>query len=144
MITVLYCRLSSADDVKLYTGAVSQHFVEPEPDEDNFNSDHRLIALQYDWLYAGYFENSYYRDTVLVGGIWERPALQNVTAVLSGGINYGYTDCLKGVRQNARQESKRICPYVIGGLYYDQYTAQPGLLITPHYVALSLRWEFDL
>lgn len=134
-----------AGDWKLYTGAWSKHFNNPPKNASfkKFESDHRLLAVQYKWAQVGYMRNSYRDDTYFIGGALERPVAKHLSLVGATGANYGYTDCRKGITDNPeKREQERVCAYLFGGAFYTKYVAQPGLVVSPTFAAFTLRWEF--
>lgn len=142
IFAVLMARQLSAEELRVYTGAWSKHFLNTKEGHLPYQNNHKLAAVEYGNVIAGYFENSYYQDTFFVGAVgkltWE-----SVDLVASVGVNYGYYHCTKGFTQQT-QGDKKVCAYVISGAYYNKYTLQPGVLLTPDFAALSVRWEFDL
>lgn len=134
---------AAGESLTLYTGALSQHYQELPADKVPMETNHKLVAVQYGSLMAGYMENSYHRDTVFVGGIKEWRLLRHVKGAVTVGANYGYTDCTNGAKDEQHLYPKKVCGYILGAVYYDEYLLQPGVLISFTYVALSVRWEFD-
>jgi len=133
-----------AEPLYIYTGAISQHFAQHDPGSEPYNADHRLVAVQYSNFQIGYYYNSYNIDTLFIGIVKEWQVPHHTSLIVSAAANYGYTHCIKGTNGNSDQERKKVCGQIMAGAYYNEYAAQPGIIINPSFVALSLRWEFDL
>lgn len=130
-----------ADPTYIYTGAWSKHFDDPGAGHEPFNDNHKLAAIQYERWQAGWFENSYHRDVFFAGGTLSHQ-IKAFELSLAGGLNYGYSHCLKGIKQT-RMEPKKVCGYLNGAAFYTEYPVQPGLILNPSFAALTVRWRLQ-
>lgn len=144
---VLLAGSAHADSLRLYTGALSLHGSSPMKGSglDHYNNKHALIGVQYGGFFAGYMpENSYFMPTYIVG-YGKEWRIHSMDVGVMGGATRGYTHCTKGVDGPMSDPGEvKNCPMFMGTLFYNKYTAQPGLVINPKFFGAALRWEFDL
>lgn len=82
--------------------------------EDTTNSIHHMVALRYDNLVVGRFNNSYGVETYFAGyynNFWRRGRLSSPIIL---GLMHGYTYCI-----GHDDSSKNVCPLFAIGLEYD-------------------------
>jgi len=91
------------------------------------NETHNILAFEVDSYVAGYFKNSYGRDTYFINKVWREPATENVSFVWSIGVSHGYTVCF-GPDDNS---SKSICPSGWIGIEYNKYRVVPTIKWAP-------------
>lgn len=117
----------------IYGGALTYHF---NRDKD-YNETNELLMIQYDQVFGGYFKNSYYKDSAILG--WQGMALESESWKLS--INpvliYGYDQ-----DQVIMPCIKKICPGVIPMLEYTALPIKPGILWGGSFLSLIVRYDF--
>lgn len=118
----------------IHAGGYSYHVL--TGDESDYNVWHRLAAVEYGGLLAGYFRNSYYRDSFVVayGKSWRYGAWM---ASVHAGAVYGYRSCY-----GDNGDKAVVCPALFPSLYYTRYKVQPGVVVFGEAVAATVRFEF--
>lgn len=101
----------------------------------DYNDFHRLAAVEYGSFMAGYFRNSYHRDSFMIGYGWSKQ-YGNWRGSLHVGVVRGYRSCFGDEGRNAV-----VCPVVFPSLYYTQYRVQPGVVLFGEAVAATVRIE---
>jgi len=86
--------ITKAENLSIYFGAASIH---PFSKLD-LNEDHKMLAVDYKGLFAGYFRNSFDEDSFALGyraKIFEKNHWEFGLLV---GASYGYRDCTSGFK----------------------------------------------
>ncbi len=130
-VAVAYAQNAKAETY-LYAGAWSDH---PFSDED-YNESHRLAAIEYSSVVAGYFRNSYGEDSFITGYRFKR-SVGHWEGSLLVGATWGYRHCFKGYADR----DKRFCPVAVPMVAYTKYRLQPGVMILGNAVAVTARVE---
>jgi len=131
---VLILALWSANtkaEIALRLGGYSYHVAAGH--KVDYNDWHRLAAVEHGSYMAGYFKNSYDRDSFVAGYGWSQQ-WKNWRGSVHVGAVYGYLSCY-GDDGN----SGRICPVAFPSLYYTRYRVQPGVIVFGEAVALTVR-----
>lgn len=132
-LLLLFIPLAHAETA-VYTEALTWH-----PWNTGLNGHNRLLAVEHNGVMAGYFYNSYRRDTFFAAYRWARPLRSHWVASLVVGADYGYSNCLKG--QGNPYAPKRVCPMVVPGISYTAWRAQPTLVLMGDALSVTLRWR---
>lgn len=103
------------------------------------NETHNIIGVELNSVGAGYFENSYGRDTYYVHKTWRWKISEHVNFVSALGVNYGYRGCFQA---DDASEPARICPHGYAGFEYVKYTVVPTLKIIPGAILFSPEIQF--
>lgn len=117
----------------LFAGAWSTHLIT----EDYTNETHNLVGVEYKGFVAGYFENSYGRDTVFVGKFMETNLTENISGFVIVGAMHGYTRCV-----GEDGSSKNLCLMASVGASYTRYKVQPTVFMLGDAVAGGFRYQF--
>lgn len=95
--------------------------------DDITNETHNILAVERDGWSAGYFENSYGRDTFFVGHTWRKEFfMEHLEFSAQLGINYGYRECF-----GDKSTTKNICPHGYLGVGYTKYRVVPTIKMIP-------------
>lgn len=138
--------LAEEGDLSLYMGAITDHpFSDHEYVEDN-----RLIAVEYNSKFAGYFKNSYGEDAFAVGYRFKHQLLKHIEVSALVGMTYGYRDCFAGYRSYSKHEfmnyesrsNRKLCPAVSPMVSYTKYAIKPTLALLSSAVSLTARYDF--
>ena len=134
LIASLSGQATADQRLAIHAGGYSYHVL--TGDETDYNSWHRLAAVEYGGLMAGYFRNSYYRDSFIVayGKSWH---YGDWMASVHAGAVYGYRSCY-----GDDGDKSVVCPAVFPSLYYTRYKVQPGVVVFGEAVAATVRFEF--
>jgi hypothetical protein len=123
----------NANALSLHTGGYSYHV--DTGHKYDYTDWHRLAAVEYGSVMAGYFRNSYNRDSFVVGYGWSKQWGHWRGAVHVGAV-YGYRSCY-----GDDGRSGRICPVAFPSLYWTRYRVQPGVILFGEALALTVRIE---
>lgn len=131
LAVLLLFSFTAQADTSVLVGGFSTHL-----SDRDYNSFHRLLVVEKDTYFGGYFRNSYYQDTFIVGKNFR---VNNEVGILSG-LTYGYredSNCYK--YQGMDNYSDRIvCPYV--GLEFGlELPYRPTFLIFGNAIVLGFK-----
>jgi len=90
------------------------------------NETHNIFAVEHDGWSAGYFKNSYGRDTFFVAKVWRKEFLKDIEGSAAFGISRGYTRCI-----GDDNSGKNICPVGWIGISYTKYKVVPTIKVIP-------------
>ena len=121
----------AAAETAVYLGAWSTHLGL----EGDYNETHNLVAVDVSGVMAGYFKNSYGRDTVFVGYKVSQ-AFGDFEAGIMVGAMRGYTDCVDGFTRGA---DTKVCPMAVPSVSYTAHRVQPTLMLLGNALAFSVR-----
>jgi hypothetical protein len=130
-LTLMLLSVSAFSDTAIHAGAISYHVLTGH--KNDYNSNHKLFAVEHNEIFVGRFSNSYHRTTTVAAYGFERQWDNWRGAVYVGALR-GYRSCFGDNGHKAV-----ICPVVFPTLHYTKYRVQPGILILGEAVALSLR-----
>lgn len=120
-------------DTNVFVGAWSEHLFSG----DDYNEEHRLLALEHDKVFAGYFRNSYDEDTFTAAyKLSERYG--GLEAGVYVGAMYGYRHCLEGWAN----QSRRVCPMAAPFITWDAGPVNPQIFLLGEALAISIRVGF--
>lgn len=123
---MLLCSTAVAD-TSLRLGGLSTHL-----SDKDYNSFHRVLILEHDSYFGGYFRNSYYDDSFIAG-----KRFGDDVGLLTG-LTYGYrkdSSCYK--YQGVDNYSDRIvCPFIGVDLRFD-LPYKPSLTAAPGFINLT-------
>ena len=122
-------------DVRVAIGGWSSHF--PGAEDGVINETHNIIGVEYKGYSAGYFKNSYDRDTFFIAKNWRWPLFENWNATASLGLNKGYRSCF-----GDDGDGGIICPHGYVGIEYDKYRLVHTLKVVPGAVVYSPEVKF--
>ncbi len=119
--------MAEDDPVILHVGGWSHHW----GFSDNItNENHKVLGVEYKGVAAGYFENSYGRDTAFLLKTWRWDWKYDIEFSTALGVNYGYVECYGN-----SGDSSQVCVdgYVSAGYRKDALTltfkVKPGVII---------------
>lgn len=122
----------------LYTGAWSTHTA---TNEDAIqNSNHRLLAYEYNNIVIGYFRNTDDNDTAVLVYQFNVMNYGNIEFNLGVGINYGYYRC---PYQKERHYDQQVCPMLLPEITYTKYKLQPTLILKEDAITISFKWNLE-
>lgn len=105
LVAVFLC-LNVSAETTLKFGGFSHHL-----SEGDYNSFHRVLILNHNGYFGGYFKNSYYDDSFTLGYRWHLKTDSLFNFGLSTALVYGYREssgCYK--KQDKREKDpKRLC-----------------------------------
>lgn len=123
-VLMMCATVAHSQETRLAVGAWSKHV----PSSDTVtNETHNLVGIEYQSVGAGYFKNSYGRDTFYVGKVWRKQTEENVNFVWSLGANYGYRGCF----QSDDGGNASLCPHGYIGIEYTKYRVVPTIKWMP-------------
>jgi|AntDeeMinimDraft_6_1070357.scaffolds.fasta_scaffold13922_2 hypothetical protein len=132
----------AAKDFYLYTGALTYH---PDGfDEGVTNESHALVAIEYDSVMAGYYDNSFGDPTVFASYRFHTNIAKHVEAGLQIGVNFGYKGACFKSSEFTESDMLRFCPEATLTLSYTKYDAQPWIGLRGPIPMLGVRWNIDL
>ncbi len=102
LIAVFLCLNFAHAETYLKIGGFSHHL-----SEKKYNSFHRVFIVRSKTYFAGYFKNSFYDDSFVIGKRWHLKKDSLFDFGLSAGFVYGYRDCYK--RPENPDDKKRVC-----------------------------------
>lgn len=121
-------------ETRIALGGWSHHYAWA----DNItNETHNIVGIERDGWSAGYFENSYGRDTFFVAHNWRYPVTKHVSITLSAGLNKGYRECYGDSGSGGK-----VCPHGFVGLSYEKYPVVPSIKLLPGAVVFSPEIKF--
>jgi hypothetical protein len=133
LATLLAFSAPAMAETAIHAGGYSYHVATGH--KNDYNDWHRLAAFEHGSVMAGYFRNSYDRDTFLAAYGWSHQ-WGNFRGAVHVGASYGYRSCY-GDEGN----TGRVCPVAFPSLYYTRYAVQPGVVVFGEAVAVTVRWE---
>lgn len=101
------------------------------------NETHNIFGVEYNSYSAGYFKNSYGKDTFFIAKTWRKEFFENIEGSVSLGINYGYTRCY-----GEDDSGKNICAHGWLGLSYTKHMVVPSLKVQPGVIVFSPEIRF--
>jgi len=128
------------NSVIIHAGAWSEHWGGMASNVTN--ESHNLIAVETHGYTAGFFENSYDRNTVYAGKVWRGNLSENVSASLSLGFSYGYRECY-----GDNGEDQSVCLHGYASIGYDiaeigGMDIRPSIKVMPGVVVFSPEFVF--
>lgn len=124
-------------DTQLRFGGFSTHL--SNKDYNNFN---RAVILEHNTYVAGYFYNSYYDDTFLVGKQFVFELKDGADFIITPAVTYGYREdssCYK--YQGMDNYSKRTyCPAVLLELRPD-LRFKPGIVTGGNFITVTFGYD---
>ena len=126
----LYASNAQAE-TSIHAGALSYHVVTGH--KVDYNSNHKLLAVEHNGFLVGRFSNSYDRTTAIAAYGWSKQWGNWRGAVYVGAVR-GYRSCFGDDGDKAV-----ICPVALPSLHHTKYRVQPGVLVLGEAVALTVR-----
>lgn len=130
---MVYANNARSEPLSLHAGGYSYHVATGH--KHDYNDWHRLAAVEYGSYMAGYFRNSYDRDSFVAGYGWSKQWGHWRGSAHVGAV-YGYRSCYGDEGDKAR-----ICPVAFPSLYWTRYDVQPGVILFGEALALTVRVE---
>jgi len=130
-LTLLLLSEAAFSDTAIHVGAFSYHIITGH--KNDYNSNHKLVAVEHNKIFVGRFSNSYHRTTTVAAYGFERQWGDWRGVVYIGAVR-GYRSCFGDGGHEAV-----ICPVLVPTLHYTKYRVQPGILLLGEAVAFSLR-----
>lgn len=124
------------ETVAAFVGAYTWHPQKPR-NRYKLNDHNRLLAYEYSGWIGGYFENSYYHDTIFVGRIYHHRWSRDVLLSFVVGIDRGYKSCWPV--NGGFNAPTRTCPLATAAISYIGWPVQPTLILLPEAVSVSAR-----
>ena len=126
----LYASNAQAE-TSIHAGALSYHVVTGH--KVDYNSNHKLLAVEHNGFLVGRFSNSYKRTTVIAAYGWSKQ-WGNWRGAVYVGATRGYRSCYGDDGDKAI-----VCPVAFPSLHYTAWKVQPGVLVLGEAVALTVR-----
>ena len=126
----LYASNAQAE-TSIHAGALSYHVVTGH--KVDYNSNHKLLAVEHNGFLVGRFSNSYKRTTVIAAYGWSKQ-WGNWRGAVYVGATRGYRSCYGDDGDKAV-----VCPVAFPSLHYTAWRVQPGVLVLGEAVALTVR-----
>lgn len=111
----LLCSMAHAETY-ITIPTISQH----SNDAADYNESHLGIGIQHDWMVAGYYRNSFDRDTCYAGGVWRPVNVGGFTAGVAGVVLSGYKWPV-AIIPTAGYCYRAVCLDVLGGPLMDEH-----------------------
>ena len=125
LVAVFLC-LNVSAETTLKLGGFSHHL-----SDGDYNSFHRVLILNHNGYFGGYFKNSYYDDSFTLGYRWHLKTDSLFNFGLSTALVYGYREssgCYK--KQEDRQsDPKIICPMLAPEVVAHRLPLKPSLAL---------------
>jgi hypothetical protein len=138
VLLALFATSVQSEERRLALGGWSSHWCESCMIT---NKDHKIVAAEYKSWTAGYYENSYGRDTFFVARVGRIAVSENVNLVGSVGLSRGYRGCLS-IDDGAPGKDASVCLQAYAGIEYDKYRFVPTLKFIPFAVIFSPEIKF--
>ena len=126
----LYASNAQAE-TSIHAGALSYHVVTGH--KVDYNSNHKLLAVEHNGFLVGRFSNSYDRTTAIAAYGWSKQWGNWRGAAYVGAVR-GYRSCFGDDGDKAV-----VCPVAFPSLHYTAWRVQPGVLVMGEAVALTVR-----
>ena len=130
ILAALYAPYAKSETA-IHAGGYSYHVATGH--KYDYNDWHRLAAVEHGSYMAGYFRNSYDRDTFFVVHGWQKQ-WGHWRGSVHVGMTYGYRGCYGDFDTKGR-----YCPVAFPALHYTRYRVQPGLVLFGEAVAATVR-----
>ena len=121
----------SLAETSIHAGGFSYHVATGH--KVDYNSNHKLLAVEHNGLLVGRFSNSYNRTTAIAAYGWSKQWGNWRGAVYVGAMR-GYRSCYGDDGDKAV-----VCPVAFPSLHYTAWRVQPGVLVLGEAVALTVR-----
>ena len=121
----------SLAETSIHAGGFSYHVATGY--KNDYNSNHKLLAVEHNGLLIGRFSNSYDRTTAIAAYGWSKQWGNWRGAVYVGAMR-GYRSCYGDDGDKAV-----VCPVAFPSLHYTAWKLQPGVLVLGEAVALTVR-----
>lgn len=121
-VILMVISLTTQAETRIALGGWSYHL----QGEGITNSVHNVLGVEYEGYSAGYFKNSYGRDTFFMGKNWSWHLQGHFNLTASLGINRGYRKCYSD-----DGDSATICPHGYIGFEYDKFWIVPSIKLQP-------------
>lgn len=122
------------DQVIVAMGGWSNHFLWSE---NITNETHNIFGVEYSGWSAGYFKNSYGRDTIFIAKTWRKEYWEDIELSASLGISRGYYECF-----GPGDSTKNICPHGWVGVSFVKYKVVPAIRLLPGVILFSPEIRF--
>jgi hypothetical protein len=99
----------------------------------DYNSNHKLLAVEHNGFLVGRFSNSYDRTTTVAAYGWSKQWGNWRGAVYAGAVR-GYRSCF-----GDNGDKAVVCPVAFPSLHYTKYRVQPGVLVMGEAVAFTVK-----
>ena len=113
------------------------------------NENHNLLAVQYKNFMFGYFKNSFYEDSALLGyKIYHKEFFHSQFRFdLYTGVSYGYRDCFskysETLMKDYSEQSQKVCPLAVPMVTYTgSDLVQPYVALFGSALTVGLSWAF--
>lgn len=121
------------EEVHVALGGWSHHVVS----ESITNETHNIVAVEYGSVAAGYFKNSFGRDSFFIARHWRYTIMENVDVTASIGVNYGYRGCYGDFR-----DEQTPCLHGHIGIGYTKYMIEPTIKLFGDAIVFSPEVRF--
>jgi hypothetical protein len=101
--------------------------------KNDYNNNHKLLAVEHNRVLVGRFSNSYNRTTAIAAYGWSKQWGNWRGAVYVGAMR-GYRSCYGDDGDKAV-----VCPVAFPSLHYTAWKVQPGVLVMGEAFALTIR-----
>ena len=118
-------------ETSIHAGGLSYHVATGY--KNDYNNNHKLLAVEHNGLLIGRFSNSYKRTTAIAVYGWNRQWGNWRGAVYVGAMR-GYRSCYGDDGDKAV-----VCPVAFPSLHYTTWRVQPGVFLLGEAIALTVR-----
>ena len=118
-------------ETSIHAGGLSYHVATGY--KNDYNNNHKLLAVEHNRVLVGRFSNSYDRTTAIAAYGWSGQWGNWRGAVYVGAMR-GYRSCYGDDGDKAV-----VCPVVFPSVHYTAWKVQPGVLVLGEAVALTVR-----
>lgn len=140
-ILVFACSLAHGQ-TSVLLGGLSLHL-----NGTDYNKFHRMVIVEHDGWFGGYYYNSYYEDTFTAGYKFEITTLQAeghdpVDFNVYAAMTYGYRGFAGQQRDRELWDDRSFYPAVAFQFEWSQYEWNPSINILGPAIAGAVRYEF--
>ena len=118
-------------ETSIHAGGLSYHVATGH--KADYNSNHKLLAVEHNGFLVGRFSNSYDRTTAIAAYGWSKQ-WGNWRGAVYVGLVRGYRSCF-----GDDGDKVVVCPVALPSLHYTKYRVQPGVLVMGEAIALTVR-----
>lgn len=136
LLLLVSCAVSAETSIRY--GGVSTHF----SSNKEFNSFHRAFIVEHNSYVAGYFYNSFFDDTFIVGKQFKIRSGKGGDILITPAVTYGYREsggCYK-YQERDDYSARRYCPAILVEARTN-LSLKPGILTGGSFIAITLGYD---
>ena len=132
LLLMLAATAATAGSVRL--GGLSTHL-----SGGDYNSNHRVFIVEHNKFFGGYFRNSYYDDSYMVGRTYLLKTENSTEINLHLGMSYGYRESSKCYKyqHDIPNDRKVFCPVVSPEIKFVKVPLKPAISLMGTAVVLT-------